>query len=154
VVTDERWGTQLSIPIGRNRLAVRTAGDGPPVVLVHGLGASSRYWSANAPALVAAGFRVLAPDLPGFGGSRRAVAAVTPRDQAGALSSWAASSGIPAAGWIGHSLGCQTLLELATARPDLAQAISGRSSSWGPVICRPVPPLERVGRSTTLTRGR
>lgn len=41
-------------------------GDGPPVVLVHGLGGNHANWLAVAPALAARG-RVLAPDLPGFG---------------------------------------------------------------------------------------
>jgi len=124
VVTEiERWGDSGSALIGRNRVVFRAAGAGPVVVLVHGLGASSRYWSANAPALIEAGFRVLAPDLPGFGGSSRAVPAVTPRDQAGALCAWARAVGFGRAVWVGHSLGCQTLLELASARPDLVRGL-------------------------------
>lgn len=41
-------------------------GHGPPLVLVHGLGGSHLNWMAFAP-LVQDRFRVLAPDLPGFG---------------------------------------------------------------------------------------
>jgi len=41
-------------------------GDGPPIVLVHGLGGNHANWMAAAPALTSVG-RVLAPDLPGFG---------------------------------------------------------------------------------------
>ncbi|HVL90847.1 MAG TPA: alpha/beta hydrolase [Actinomycetota bacterium] len=41
-------------------------GDGPPVVLVHGLGGNHANWMAAAPLFTQVG-RVLAPDLPGFG---------------------------------------------------------------------------------------
>ena len=41
----------------------------PPVLLLHGLGADSTSWSLQVPALIQAGFRPVAPDAPGFGGS-------------------------------------------------------------------------------------
>ena len=41
----------------------------PPVLLLHGLGADGTSWSLQLPALTQAGFRPLAPDAPGFGGS-------------------------------------------------------------------------------------
>ncbi|TLN24234.1 alpha/beta hydrolase [bacterium] len=40
-----------------------------PVLLLHGLGADGRSWGFQMPALIEAGFRPLAPDLPGFGRS-------------------------------------------------------------------------------------
>lgn len=45
------------------------AGDenGFPVLLLHGLGASGESWVLQSEALVQCGYRVLAPDLPGFG---------------------------------------------------------------------------------------
>jgi pimeloyl-ACP methyl ester carboxylesterase len=50
-------------------LAVLDEGDGPAVLLLHGFPDSSRVWRNQIPALVAAGFRVIAPDLRGFGES-------------------------------------------------------------------------------------
>jgi len=44
------------------------AGDGPPVLLLHGAGATARLWKPQVAGLSPA-FRVIAPDLPGFGGS-------------------------------------------------------------------------------------
>jgi pimeloyl-ACP methyl ester carboxylesterase len=41
-----------------------------PLLLVHGIGASSRAWWRLGPALAATGRRVVAPDLPGHGGTR------------------------------------------------------------------------------------
>lgn len=56
---------------GREELAVRVVGDGPPVLLVHGIPGSSRSWGEVVPGLVEAGHQVLVPDLLGFGASSR-----------------------------------------------------------------------------------
>jgi pimeloyl-ACP methyl ester carboxylesterase len=45
--------------------------DGPPVVLVHGLGGSAEDWRNLAPWLAKAGYRVYLPDLPGYGRSEQ-----------------------------------------------------------------------------------
>ena len=45
------------------------AGEGTPVLLLHGFPDSARVWRHQIPALVAAGFRTIAPDLRGFGES-------------------------------------------------------------------------------------
>jgi pimeloyl-ACP methyl ester carboxylesterase len=54
-------------------LAVRYVerGDGAPVVLLHGasLGSSADVWTRNLPALAQHGLRIVAVDLPGFGGT-------------------------------------------------------------------------------------
>ena len=46
-------------------------GDGTPVVMLHGFPDSARLWRNQIPALVDAGYRVVAPDLRGFGRSDR-----------------------------------------------------------------------------------
>jgi pimeloyl-ACP methyl ester carboxylesterase len=55
-------------------LAVVDEGAGPAVVLLHGFPDSSSLWRHQVPALVGAGFRVVAPDLRGFGESDRPAA--------------------------------------------------------------------------------
>jgi pimeloyl-ACP methyl ester carboxylesterase len=52
-------------------LEVRDEGRGDPVLLLHGFPDSSRLWRKQVPVLVEAGFRVVAPDLRGFGESDR-----------------------------------------------------------------------------------
>ena len=52
-------------------LAVLDDGEGVPVLLLHGFPDSSGVWRRQVPALVAAGFRVIAPDLRGYGESDR-----------------------------------------------------------------------------------
>lgn len=49
-------------------LTVYVAGDGPPLLLLHGLGGSGRYWAGLA-AQLAATRTLIAPDLAGFGRS-------------------------------------------------------------------------------------
>jgi pimeloyl-ACP methyl ester carboxylesterase len=58
--------SRIRLPWGR--LSVYIAGEGPPLVLLHGLGGSGRYWAGIAP-LLARRHTLLAPDLPGFGRS-------------------------------------------------------------------------------------
>src|SRR5258708_23179277 len=47
----------------------QVAGDGRPVVLLHGFPDSGRLWRHQVPALAAAGFQVIVPDLRGYGRS-------------------------------------------------------------------------------------
>jgi pimeloyl-ACP methyl ester carboxylesterase len=53
--------------VSGDSLYVTSWGRGPEVVLLHGLGASSRYWESLAAAT--SGFQATAPDLLGFGRS-------------------------------------------------------------------------------------
>ena len=52
------------------RLHYEEAGEGPPLVLLHGIGASRQDWEFNVPAF-ARHYRVITPDLRGFGLSER-----------------------------------------------------------------------------------
>jgi pimeloyl-ACP methyl ester carboxylesterase len=61
--------------IGELNFEVTDEGAGEPVLLLHGFPDSARLWRHQIPALVAAGFRVIAPDQRGFGASDRPQAA-------------------------------------------------------------------------------
>jgi pimeloyl-ACP methyl ester carboxylesterase len=93
------------------------------VVLVHGLGVSADYWWRVGPPLAAAGYRVLAPDLPGFGRTPGPRGGLSIFDQADAVLRWMDALGLESAGLIGHSLACQALLELAAGRPERVRAL-------------------------------
>ena len=60
--------TRQPTPAGAGALVWRAWGEGRPLVLLHGAAGSWTHWLRNIPAL-AGRFRVLAPDLPGFGDS-------------------------------------------------------------------------------------
>lgn len=52
---------------------VAVEGEGPPVLLVHGFPDDHQVWRQQIPALVKAGYQVIAPDLRGFGDSEAPV---------------------------------------------------------------------------------
>ena len=107
---------------GGARLRYAVGGDGPPLVLVHGLGGTIENWLALAPVL-AARHRVLVPDLPGHGYSSPLS---EPRDidaLAGAVLAIAGTEEIRGAVWIGHSLGGVVALRAAALRPDAVRGL-------------------------------
>jgi pimeloyl-ACP methyl ester carboxylesterase len=61
------------VSVGECTLNVAEAGSGPAVLLLHGFPDRWRLWRRQIPALVEAGYRVIAPDLRGFGESDRPV---------------------------------------------------------------------------------
>jgi pimeloyl-ACP methyl ester carboxylesterase len=63
------WRPRFShVTVARRRIRYVDTGSGEPLLLVHGLGASWRAWEQNIPDL-STDHRVIAVDLPGFGGS-------------------------------------------------------------------------------------
>jgi pimeloyl-ACP methyl ester carboxylesterase len=101
-------------------IAHRQAGRRRDVVLIHGLGMSSAYWVRFARALFGRGWSPIAPDIPGFGESMNAPAS-GPASHAAVLADWADAIGIRNAVWVGHSIGCNTVAQLAALRPDLVR---------------------------------
>jgi pimeloyl-ACP methyl ester carboxylesterase len=93
------------IPLSWGRLSVYVAGDGPPLLLLHGLGGSGRYWSGLAPLL--AGRRTLvAPDLAGFGRSDKPPVQYTREFHLAALDTLVEALGITdSLAVAGHSMG-------------------------------------------------
>jgi abhydrolase domain-containing protein 6 len=59
-----------SVQLGDHRIAYSEGGKGEPVVLIHGFGASSDNWNRMAGRLTKK-YRVIAPDMPGWGQSTR-----------------------------------------------------------------------------------
>jgi pimeloyl-ACP methyl ester carboxylesterase len=97
-------------------LAVSVSGSGPPLILLHGLSGSGRWWSRNVPAL-AASFCTYTVDLPGFGQSRRVRWAGLDHT-ADRLAEWMMAEGLTRAHLAGHSLGGAVAARLASRHPD------------------------------------
>lgn len=117
------WTSSRRVQAGVHTIRYREAGSGPAIVLVHGLGVSADYWIRNGPPLAAAGHRVLAPDLPGFGLTEGPEEAMGILAQAEALRRWANAMSLGAAVYVGHSLSCQTVLELAARHPSFVRGL-------------------------------
>jgi pimeloyl-ACP methyl ester carboxylesterase len=60
--------TREELILGRRVNVIDSGGDGPPLLFLHGLGGLWQNWLLNLPAFFGS-HRVIAPDLPGFGGS-------------------------------------------------------------------------------------
>jgi 2-hydroxy-6-oxonona-2,4-dienedioate hydrolase len=122
-VVAAEWASSRWIDVDGRLVRYREAGTGLPLVLVHGLGVSADYWVRNGPPIAAAGFRVLAPDLPGFGRTEGPAAGLGVKAQAEAVRRWARSIDLEPAVYLGHSLSCQAILELAVARPEMVRGL-------------------------------
>ncbi|WP_066908670.1 alpha/beta fold hydrolase [Millisia brevis] len=99
---------------------VTQAGDGPPVILLHGMFDTAETWRALVRELAARGRRAVAVDLPGYGWTdRREPGAVLP--QLDAFVDDLVRANGPGAVVVGNSLGA-TLAVRAAARADLGIA--------------------------------
>jgi pimeloyl-ACP methyl ester carboxylesterase len=97
-------------------------GDGPPLVLVHGLGGAASNWTELAPLLVDR-HRLLVPDLPGHGRSTALPAVSGLEPFADRVALVAEREGMLPAPVVGHSLGGMIVLRLALRRPAAVQAL-------------------------------
>jgi pimeloyl-ACP methyl ester carboxylesterase len=93
------------------------AGAGEPVVLIHGASATGlTWWPVIAP--LAARYRVIAPDTPGFGKSQRLEARFTWPVFTTWLASFMDALGLGAVRLIGHSLGGAVVLHFTLDHPE------------------------------------
>ena len=85
-----------------------------PLVLIHGVAASSAVWWRVGPALAATGRRVVAVDLPGHGLTGHWVGHHRFRDNAADVAAWLRASGsdVPEVQIVGHSWGAMTAAAL------------------------------------------
>jgi pimeloyl-ACP methyl ester carboxylesterase len=113
---------------------IRTAGAGTPVVLLHGLSGSSRWWDRNIEAL-SKHHTVIAPDLVGFGRNRRFVGSPLPLpiDEAVALLvRWLERDFAEPVHLVGHSMGGQIAIELAARAPSRIRSLTLVASTGVP----------------------
>ena len=94
-----------SVQVDDHRIAYSEGGKGEPVVLVHGFGASSDNWNRMAGRLTKK-YRVIAPDMPGWGQSTRidSVSYAYPQ-QVERLHGFVKQLGLERFHLVGHSMG-------------------------------------------------
>jgi 4,5:9,10-diseco-3-hydroxy-5,9,17-trioxoandrosta-1(10),2-diene-4-oate hydrolase len=113
--------TERTIPVGRRELFITEAGSGDPVVLLHGGGpgaTGASNYSRNIDAL-AEHFRVIVPDMPGYGQSSKDLDFSDPfGDLALAIRGLLDELEIDKAHLVGNSYGGAAALRLALDRPD------------------------------------
>jgi pimeloyl-ACP methyl ester carboxylesterase len=98
----------------------QVTGNGQPVVLLHGFPDSGRLWRYQVPVLADAGYRVIVPDLRGYGrsGKPEAVEAYSLPLLAGDVMEILADMQIPRAHLVGHDWGAALAWILASLAPD------------------------------------
>lgn len=106
---------------GRQTLHAESVGDGPDVVLLHGLFGMGSNLGGLARSL-AEGYRVHCIDLPGHGRSGPAGAAGLPA-MAAALLAWLDAQRMDAVRLCGHSLGGKVAMQLALTAPERVAAL-------------------------------
>ena len=105
-----------------HEVGYRMAGDGPAIVLVHGLAGSSTTWHEVMPAL-ADRYTVLAPDLLGHGESAKPRGDYSLGAYASGLRDLMVALGIERATFVGHSLGGGVALQLAYMFPERCERL-------------------------------
>jgi pimeloyl-ACP methyl ester carboxylesterase len=116
-------------------------GEGPDVLLLHGLGSSKASFMDTAAALSRQGYRVHAMDLPGFGASSKGPAVYGARYFARAVVQAMDELGIERAHLVGNSMGGRVALEVGLQHPErvgalvlLCPAVSFVRRAWHPLV--------------------
>jgi pimeloyl-ACP methyl ester carboxylesterase len=108
------------------RLVESGAQSAPPVLLVHGFGASAYQWRYLLPSLAAAGYRPLAPDLPGHGFSQLTFPRGEYTRDAFARRLWLLldALGVQRLPIVGHSMGGAIAADMAWQQPKRIERLA------------------------------
>jgi len=126
--------THRSIEANGIRMRIAEAGEGPLVLLCHGFPEGWYSWRHQLGALAAAGFRAIAPDMRGYGGTDAppAIEQYTllhlVGDMLGVLDALGAGTAVIA----GHDWGAPVAWHAALLRPDRFRAVIGLSVPFRP----------------------
>ena len=122
------WGARVNG--STSGLVYRRAGDGVPVVLLHGVPGSAMIWKEVAEQLPGS-LDVIVPDLLGFGASRRPhdLAALHAVGQAEALDRLLGELGVTRAVVVGHDFGGPVAIALSARHPDAVGALALMSTN-------------------------
>src|SRR3954469_13175514 len=105
-----------------HRVAYRSAGSGPAIVLVHGITSTSATWERVMPYL-ATRFTVIAPDLLGHGQSAKPRGDYSLGAYASGVRDLMVTLGHESATFVGHSLGGGVVMQLAYQFPERCERL-------------------------------
>ena len=106
----------MRMQINGRAMAVDVVGEGPPMLLVHGLGGTGNHWTPVV-SRFADRFRLVVPDLPGSGGSEGADS-LSIGALAEALLALMDALGLEAFHLVGHSMGTVVCQHIAVSQPE------------------------------------
>jgi pimeloyl-ACP methyl ester carboxylesterase len=113
---------------------VLEAGSGPLVLLIHGFPELGISWRAQVQALAEAGYRALAPDMRGYGGTDKPedTAAYSILNLVGDMVDLVRALGETECVVVGHDWGAPVAWHCALMRPDMFRAVAGLSVPFQP----------------------
>ena len=116
------------------RMRMATQGSGPLVLLCHGFPESWVSWRSQLAALAAAGFRAVAPDMRGYGGTDAPAdpALYTLLHHVGDMAELVHALGETEAVIVGHDWGAPVAWHAALLRPEVFRAVAGLSVPYTP----------------------
>jgi pimeloyl-ACP methyl ester carboxylesterase len=127
----------LKLKVGEHEIHYLEAGNGSPVVLVHGGASDCRDWVETMAAL-SHSYGVYAPDLPGYGLSSRDESGYYLSDFVEFIIEFIQTLGLNSAVLVGHSLGGRACLEVALRHPEMVRRLVlidtagfGKLTRWG-----------------------
>jgi pimeloyl-ACP methyl ester carboxylesterase len=107
-----------------SKLHVEERGEGAPLVLVHGFPFDHTLWREQIDNLASDNTRVIAPDLPGFGGSPSMTQGEASMDTyADAIAAWAKGEKLEKFTLAGHSMGGYMAFAFARRHPEMLSAL-------------------------------
>ena len=108
-------------------------GDGPAIILSHGFPELWYSWRHQIPALAEAGFRVIAPDQRGYGGTTapQDIASYTQKEFCTDLTSLMDALDIERAIFVGHDWGGAVVWNTALHFPERVRAVAGVNTPFG-----------------------
>lgn len=121
-------------------------GSGPPVILLHGGMGNANQWGHQVPALIAAGYRVVAIDSRGHGRSTRDAQPFSYALMAADTRAVMDALGIDRAAFVGWSDGACIALVLAAATPERVAGILFFACNVDPTGTRPFVMTDTIGR--------
>lgn len=112
------------VAVAGHRVHYLVAGQGEPVVLIHGLGSRAEDWANLIPRFAKGGYRVYALDLLGFGGSDRpADASYSIAEQAAVVREFLDAKGLARVNLGGWSMGGWVALRVASDAPERVERL-------------------------------
>jgi pimeloyl-ACP methyl ester carboxylesterase len=103
--------------VGDLKMHYLVAGEGSPVILLHGYAQNSHMWRPTM-AELAKSHRVIAPDLRGFGDTAKAEGGYDKKTMARDVHALVAQLGVPRAGIVGHDIGLMVAYAYAAQYPQ------------------------------------
>ena len=127
------------VPVLDSTMTYREAGEGTPVVLLHGNPSSSYGWRHVLPAVASVG-RALAPDLIGMGGSGKPDLAYSFADHARHLDAWFDALELDDVVLVGHDWGGALAFDHARRHPGRARGVAFLETIVRPFTAADFPP--------------